>query len=302
MGDDTNNLRSEGAKLSSSARASILGRVMISRIYGHDDLQAVLGELEEGVPFQRLWSTGGRPVENHAPLVNKGQQTEEAGSTTTAPPDIVIFTEIDYHFKWMRLQSNGGRLYELYGQLMRCLRALASISTDSDASDRHRLIFVLNSTLTRRPETGSSAATAVGAADDGIFDGADERHQPAPVQVVDQDAAYRLALAALQRGLHSGRSDVFRLCCDQLAKAQRIEPRYKTLLDYYCSLHICLTRLPADLVDMWGSSEGGSMGPADSSLWVAAVESDETEVGQRAGDRVGIIYQSRGIVQDASIP
>ncbi|CAK7229568.1 hypothetical protein SCUCBS95973_007270 [Sporothrix curviconia] len=294
-GDDRDDAGAETAKLSSSEKASILDRVLISRIYGHDDLQAVLNELEEGVPFQRLWSTGGRQSEEER------QQAGETGTTSTAASDIAIFTEMDHHFKWMRLQSNGGRLYELYGQLMRRLRALASVSTGLDASGRRRLIFVLNNTITRRPETGPPRTIAAVAADDGAYDGADDRHQPAHLQAVDHDAAFRLALAVLQRGLHSGRPDVFHLCCDELAKAQCVEPRYKTLLDYYCSLHICLTRLPIDLVDMWGAHEGGSMSPVDSSLWVATVESDETEVSQRAAGRVGVLYQSCGIVQDASV-
>lgn len=290
-------------KLSSASKASILNRVLISRVYGHEDLQAVLNELEAGVPFQRLWSTVSRQQESdqrQTPAAGKaGDEGAASGPVWTGPPSIVILTEMDHHFKWMRLQSNGGRLYELYGQLMRRLRALAAARSSTlplDATHRP-LVFVLNNTLTRRPEEGSSVAAA---ADDGTVGGADERQETAPPQTINQDATYGLALTALQQGRHIGRPAVFRLCCDELARAQCIEPRYKTLLDYYCSLHVCFTRLPVDLVDLWGGKEGGSTSPADSSLWVATVESDETEVSQRATDRTGIAYLSRGIVQDAS--
>ena len=306
--DGAEDTRSEKAKLPYSARASILGRVLISRVYGHDDLQAVLGELEEGVPFQRLWSTGGRQKkDNHLPMAdNQGQNTEDANASSNATPDVVIFTEMDHHFKWLRLQSNGGRLYELYGQLMRRLRALASVGTGTNVSGSQRwLIFVLNSTLARRPAAGtpSLGIAVAAAADDCALDGGDDRqHTQAPPQAADQDAAFRLVLAVLQQGLHSGRADVFRLCCNELAKVQCIEPQYKTLLDYYCSLHICLTRLPVDLVDLWGGYEGGSMGPPDSSLWVATVESDEAEISQHVADRAGVVYQTRGIVQNAAVP
>jgi hypothetical protein len=291
----------EKRKLSSEAKASILSRILISRVYGHEDLQAVLNELEAGVPFQRLWSTINRQQE--------GGQRQTAGTakaedrptvpTQSRSPSIVIFTEMDHHFKWMRLQNNGGRLYELYGQLMRRLRALAPRSCSLPLDTTHRpLVFVLNSTTTRRPEDGPSIATA---ADDGTFGGANERQEAPRPQTVDQDTTYRLALTALQKGRHFDRPAVFRLCCDELARAQCIEPRYKALLDYYCSLHVCFTRLPVDLVDLWGGQEGGSTSPADSSLWVATVESDEAEISQRATDRIGAAYLSRGIVQDASL-
>ncbi|CAK7235150.1 hypothetical protein SEUCBS140593_009185 [Sporothrix eucalyptigena] len=292
----------ETSKLSSSSKASILCRVLVSRIYGHDDLQAVLHELEEDVPLQRLWSTVRRQKEDEMRQTKKTQQTTEGSGPNdpapSVPSKIIILTEMDHHFKWVRLQNNGGRLYELYGQLMRRLRALSAIRTSSDTSNRP-LIFVLSNTLSRRPydvATGVTAAAAV----DGPPGTMDDRHQPVPSLTIDHDTTYRLALAVLQRGRHIGRPDVFRLCCDELAKAQCIEPRYKALLDYYCSLHVCLTRLPAGLVDMWGGNDGGSTSPTDSSLWVATVESNEAEMSQRAADRVGVVYLSRGIVQNAS--
>lgn len=295
----------EKRKLSHEAKASILGRILISRVYGHEDLQAVLGELEAGMPFQRLWSTVNRQEQGVQRQMTGGpDKTGQEGSANAAantkPPSIVILTEMDHHFKWMRLQSNGGRLYELYGQLMRRLRALAATRSGSltpDTAPHQPLVFVLNSTITKRPEEGPSIAAA---ADDGTFGGLDERRATAPPQTIDQDATYRLALTALQQGRHLGRPDVFRLCCDELAKTQCIEPRYKTLLDYYCSLHVCFIRLPVDLVDLWGRQEGGSTCPADSSLWVATVESDEAEISQRAVDRTSVAYLYRGIVHDAS--
>ncbi|CAK7272603.1 hypothetical protein SEPCBS119000_005213 [Sporothrix epigloea] len=292
--------KAEKIKLPPSTRASILGRVLLSRVYGHDDLQAVLGELEECAPFQRLWSTDNSLPKTRSPQAKEGGETGDNGITSSSPPEIVIFTEIDHHFKWMRLQSNGGRLYELYGQLMRRLRALTTVSTDSGAHNRRRLIFVLTGTLMRRPAGSFSTASLATSASSSYLDGASDRQQAVQKEVADPDAVYRLALATLQRGLHSSRPDVLRLCCDELRKAQCIEPRYKVLMDYYCSLHICLTRLPGSLVDMWAGEEGSSTGPADSALWVATVESDEAEVSHRAGDRVGVIYQSHGTVRDAS--
>ncbi|KAL1887868.1 hypothetical protein Sste5346_009926 [Sporothrix stenoceras] len=284
----------EKRKLSHEAKAFILGRILISRVYGHEDLQAVLNELEAGVPFQRLWSTVNRQQDG-------GQRPEGAANNAAQakPPSIVILTEMDHHFKWMRLQSNGGRLYELYGQLMRRLRALAATRSNPltpDATQRP-LVFVLNSTITKRPEEGPAVSTA---AEEGTFGGPDEGQATVLPQTIDQDATYRLALTALQKGRHISRPDTFRLCCDELAKAQCIEPRYKTLLDYYCSLHVCFTRLPADLVDLWGGEEGGSSSPADSSLWVVTIESDEAEISQRAIGRTSVAYLSRGVVHDAS--
>lgn len=293
----------EKRKLSHEAKASILGRILISRVYGHEDLQAVLGELEAGMPFQRLWSTVNRQEQGAQGQMSEADQTgqvDSTGATTPAkPPRIVILTEMDHHFKWMRLQSNGGRLYELYGQLMRRLRALAAARPSLPTNDTayRPLVFVLNSTITKRPEEGPSIAAA---ADVGTFGGPDERQTTVLAHTIDQDTTYRPALTALQKGRHIGRPDVFRLCCDELARAQCIEPRYKTLLDYYCSLHVCFTRLPIDLVDLWGGQEGGSTSPADSPLCVATVESDEAEISQRAVDRISVAYLTRGIVHDAS--
>ncbi|CAK7267559.1 hypothetical protein SEPCBS57363_002648 [Sporothrix epigloea] len=298
-----NDAKAEKARLLSSARASILSRVLLSRVYGHDDLQAILSELEEDVPFQRLWSTDNPFRNTESAQANEGGEAGESSNNSCAPPEIIIFTEIDHHFKWMRLQNNGGRVYELYGQLMRRLRALATASSDSGAHLRRRLIFVLNGTLMRRPEASSTSKIGVAATltDENTVDGARKRQQPARTQIAEEDAVYRLALAALQRGLHSDRPAVFRMCCDELGKAQCIEPRYKTLLDYYCSLHICLTRLPASLVSLWEGVEGGSTNPADSALWVATVESDEYEDSRQAEDRIGIVNQTCGTVQDVFI-
>ncbi|ERS99510.1 hypothetical protein HMPREF1624_04712 [Sporothrix schenckii ATCC 58251] len=295
----------EQRRLASASKASILGRILISRVYGREDLEAVLNELEAGMPFQRLWSTVNRQQEEgglgQRIVADKaGQESHPIPAEQTAPPSIIIFTEMDHHFKWMRLQSNGGRLYELYGQLMRRLRALAAAQARTFSSDatNQRLIFVLNSTITWRPEEGRSKTIT---ADDGTVGGANKRQEASQPQTLDPDATYGLALAALQQRRHIDRPDVFRLCCNELARAQCIEPRYKTLLDYYCSLHICLTRLPVDLVDLWGGRQGGSTSPADSSLWVATVESDENEISQRATGRTTVAYLSSGIVQDAAL-
>lgn len=295
--------KAEKAELLSSARAAILSRVLLSRVYGHDDLQAVLSELDEDVPFQRLWSTDNPTKNTESAQANEEEKVGESSNNKCAPPEIIIFTEIDHHFKWMRLQNNGGRFYELYGQLMRRLRALATVSSDSSAHSRRRLIFVLSSTLMPRPQAGSTSRMGLAATltNENTVDGASKRQQPSPTQIAEEDAVYRLALAALQRGLHSGRPAVFRICCNELGKAQCIEPRYKTLLDYYCSLHICLTRLPASLVSLWEGVEGGSSNPADSALWVATVESDEYAISHQAEDRTGAIHQYRGILQDVQI-
>lgn len=294
-GDDN---RQEKHKLSSESKASILSRILISRVYEHEDLQAVLNELEAGLPFQRLWSTVNRQQEgdreHESGAGRAGQENTGTGPPSQQPPSIVILTEMDHHFKWMRLQSNGGRLYELYGQLMRRLKALAAIQSSArpPGSTNRPLVFVLNSTLVKRSGEGPARTAAVEDMEDG--------HGTAPPQTIDQDATYRLALAALQQGRHVGRPAVFRLCCDELAQAQCIEPRYKTLLDYYCSLHVCLTRLPVELVDLWGGQQGGSTGPADSSLWVATVEGDELEISQKSTNRTSVAYLSHGVVQDAS--
>ena len=277
------------------AKASILGRVLISRIYAHDDLQAVLGELEAGIPFQRLWSATSSGQEQDTQVQDAADGAD--ASSLPASPSIVVFTELDHHFKWMRLQGQGGRVYELYGQLMRRLRALAAAPPSSvpGRSSSRPLIFLLNSTLTRVP--GQKPEGGFGAYDY-------ETRDTIPPPVSNQDATYQLALTALQQGRHIGRPGAFRLCCDELARAQCIEPRYRYLMNYYCSLHICLARLPPDLIDLWAGSEGGSVHSAsgESSLWVGNVETDENELGYRMTDRFGVVHYLQGFVQDASLP
>ncbi|EPE02748.1 hypothetical protein F503_08511 [Ophiostoma piceae UAMH 11346] len=279
------------------AKLSILGRVLISRIYAHDDLQAVLGELEAGVPFRRLWSatSSGQEQDTQVRDATDGADGADA-SSRPASPSIVILTEVDHHFKWMRLQGQGGRVHELYGQLMRRLRALAAAPPPSgpgrSSSSSRPLIFLLNSTLVRVPGQKPEAGF-------GVYD-YETRDTVLPAS--NQDATYQLALAALQQGRHIGRPGAFRLCCDELARAQCTEPRYRYLMNYYCRLHICLTRLPPDLVDLWAGSEGGSVHNAsgESSLWVGNVETDENELGYRMADRFGVVHYLQGFVQDAS--
>lgn len=274
-------------KGSKELKTSILGRVLISRIYAQSDLEAVLTELEAGVPFERLWSAAASGQQESVSVKHKAEPT----------PSIIILTEVDHHFKWMRLQGQGGRIHELYGQLMRRLRCLAAgqLSSGTAGKDNQKLIFLLNNTLTKVPGQKPDGGL-------GVYD-YETRETVPQAQTLNQNAKYELALQYLQQRRHAGRPEAFRLCFDELARAQCIEPRYRYLMNYYCSLHICLTRLPAELVDLWGGSEGGSAQNigAESSLWVGNVETDESELGCRMADRFGVVHYHQGSVQDASL-
>ncbi len=192
----------------SSLKASILRRVLISRIYGPDDLLAVLDELEATMPFEKLHSAYECVQERDASSAEgHGKDNVDGGGVaSSASPSVVIFTEIDHHFKWMRVQGHDGHLYELYGQMMRRLRALAAVPLTGEAAptgalDRP-LVLVLNSTMTRRQDTEPDAAIT---GDGGIPAGIDDQTMSPPGVAIDgQDLNYRLALAALQQGRHRG--------------------------------------------------------------------------------------------------
>ncbi|EFX02416.1 hypothetical protein CMQ_2465 [Grosmannia clavigera kw1407] len=288
----------------------LLRRVLISRIYAPDDLWTVLEEIESAVPFRRLWSAtmadGGSRNDGSSDNVPDGK----ALPVNTGLP-LVVITEIDHHFKWMRLQGPRGlRLHELYGQLMRRLRALAS---EKPASGSARpLILILNSTVVQKPWV-EPASVLTGEAAGGT---AEEDHggdgdgiQNTSVSI-EADENYEIAVSLLrQRKLQplnetsDEKSNIVRRCYREISKTQKIVPRYKSFMDYMCNLHVCFTRAPPDVDGLWewecsSSRDTGQDSALGQALWVVTVEHDEAEIFKSDNERFGLVQFSHGALQD----
>ncbi|OAA61630.1 hypothetical protein SPI_04489 [Niveomyces insectorum RCEF 264] len=299
-------------------KIDILRRVLVSRIYGTDDLRAVLDELEGTVPFRRLWSETTTTTTTTAASTNEVDPSPAPSAVVASTtPRIVVMTEMDHHFKWMRLQGQGVRLHELYGPLLRRLRAwtataaaaAATATGATGATQTAPLVLVLNSTGARyRPLGGPT----VGEAEEGPG-GDDNNNNNNNNNNINDDAGYRLALSVLQapppqQHPQHIRREAFRVGCQAVARAQGLEPRYKGLMDYLCGLHVCFTPLPPDAAQLWrgmvddaDATAAANAEDARSSgaFWAVTVESDENEISSAIYDRVGVVYLADGTLHDA---